>query len=168
MMMKIEDIAKINVNINVVRTLLDQCEKRLTSMLETSKALEAKATTIFNLYFVCIAAIFSLDAISPQAIVEHLIWSVCTLIIGIVMLTITLIPRLYGNLGAEPKEWLKEDVLTMNDDNLAVYLAYYAHHYQNRINVSAKSNKKKIILLYFGIVSGGFSLLIGLALSYFS
>lgn len=77
------------------------------------------------------------------------------LIIGSILFSISLTDKDYGSVGSNPNMWLDQGIIdSANDQHLYVMLAYITFHYQNRIDVSIKSNDSKTRLIRFGMYAG--------------
>ena len=158
-MLPLEQLHNSNVDFDIAKEALAQSEKRLIDALDVKKAVEQKATVLFGAYVTISLALLGIGA----ALVRDAILGASPLpffiagaffIVGAAAFAFVFRSAEYGNLGSEPSMWLRAGVIDGDKREFARMLAYLAHHHQNRIAVSYKSNESKSRSLHFGMMMG--------------
>lgn len=157
-----DEIAALAIDLELAQARRAQCEKMLSAACDVADIMERKAITLFNLYFIAIAAIASLDKLAEVGLLYDLKYSVAAMVAGIFLAASALFPLKYGRIGAHPAAWMKPEVLQGDKARLAQSLVRYAWFYQHRIDVSEKSNALKLWLLYASIGSDIMAVLLAL------
>jgi hypothetical protein len=158
-MMTLEEISASNINTTVAREAYDQASKRLGDALDTKKAHEQKAFTLFNGYVTVSLALFGVGgAILKEHGPANLIlpfWATGALfLIGAIFFVVALIDKAYGALASDPSMWLNRGTIDGDDSALGLMLAYITYHHQSRIDVSNASNRAKALRIRAGIIVG--------------
>ena len=159
-MMSLEEIRVATINPLVAREAYDQASRRLEDILDTKKAYEQKAFTLFSGYLTVTLALLGVaGAVFKDA--HHLTHLVVSLWltggvfgIGAVFLMLALLDKGYGAAGSDPQMWLTKDTIDGPDERLSLMLAYVAYHHQERIDTSIKANEAKAFLIRCAIVAG--------------
>ncbi len=157
-MLSKEDIKNITkFNLSSLQEGLRQAEQRLNDCFNKKENLEKKAFTLLSMFLSFATALFSVPKIlNVQEVAIY--WA--TILTGLCFLTgaIFLFKSLkaldYGTLGRYPDTWLQQGILDGDDDMKAYVLANVLYDYQRSIDVSDKSNDKKIKLVDKGIILG--------------
>ncbi len=171
-MMTLEQIQAANLNPRIVEEAHNQAEKRLLDVLETKKNHEQKAFILLNAYLTLALAILGVAGSIYKSVPSDNQWipffiAGILLITGSVLFSISLTDKNYGSVGSNPDMWLNQGIIdSTNEQHLYVMLAYITFHYQNRIEVSIKSNDAKTKLIRFGMYAGIFAP-VALIISYF-
>lgn len=144
-MLSLEEIRSSQVEPAVVQEAYQQAVQRLADALDTKKAFEQKASTLFTGYITIALALFSVGgALIGKNGVENLtvsFWVTGALFgVGAFWFVTALRDREYGALGSEPNMWLVRGVIDGDDTTLPYMLAYLTYYYQERIDKSAASN----------------------------
>ena len=166
----IKNIAKFN--LSSLQEGLRQAEQRLNDSFKKKENLERKAFTLFSMFLSFATALFSAPKILgvEQAVIYWAaILTGLTFLSGAIFLSRSLKALDYGTLGRYPDTWLQKGVLDGDDEMKAYVLANVLYDYQKSIEVSDKSNQKKIKLVDKGIILGIISpivFLLCLAISY--
>jgi hypothetical protein len=161
-MMSLTEIEKANVNLDIAREALNQASARLGDILDTKKAFEQKAFTLFSGYLTAALALFGVGgAIYKDHGVTNLVlmfWLTGLLLVaGAVCFVWALKDDGYGALASDPSMWLRPGTIDGGATVLPRMLAYVTWHHQDRITASLQANKRKATLIargiYFGIAA---------------
>jgi hypothetical protein len=159
-MMTLGQIEKSQVNLEVAREAFDQASKRLADMLDTKKAFEQKAFTLFSGYLTLSIALFGVAATLykdhglSSTVISFMLVEL-TLIAGAVCFVFTPMDERYGAIASDPNMWLNKGTIDGDDTVLPRMLAYITYYHQGRIDVSIESNNAKATHIRRGILLGG-------------
>jgi hypothetical protein len=146
--MTLEEIERSQVNLDIAREAFDQASKRLADMLDTKKAFEQKAFTLFG-----VAATLYKDHGLSFTVVSFVIVEL-TLIAGAVCFVFALMDEKYGAVASDPNMWLNKGTIDGDETVLPRMLAYVTYYHQERIDISIESNNAKTTHIRRGILLG--------------
>jgi hypothetical protein len=158
-MMTLNEIEKSQVNLEVAREAFDQASKRLADMLDTKKAFEQKAFTLFSGYLTLSIALFGVAAAIykdhglSSTVISFMLVEL-TLIAGAVCFVFALMDEKYGAIASDPNMWLNKGTIDGDDTVLPRMLAYITYYHQERIDISIESNNAKATHIRRGILLG--------------
>ena len=159
-MLTLEELEQSKINPAVAKEAYAQAEKRLTDVLENKKSIEQKASALFGAYVTISLALFGiggaifkeaggLDAKSCPFFIAG-----TAFVIGAFVFMAAIKHERYGFLGSPPSMWLNRGTIDGADKALDAMFAYLAFHHAERIEVSAKSNGRKIAAMRAGMWIG--------------
>jgi len=159
-MLKLEEIQKIEINIDIVQDGLKFAEQKLTDVLQTKESLDQKAFSLLrayvlilglsclSIYYLCANGLFDSNLFYAFSAI------LSSIMIGILCLSCSICALKYGTQGRSPDTYLQPDILDGNERVRATVLGYILHGYQKRIGASCQSNEKKSKLINLGIFFG--------------
>jgi len=157
--MTLEEIERSQVNLDIAREAFDQASKRLADMLDTKKAFEQKAFTLFSGYLTLSIALFGVAATLYKdhglsfTVVSFVIVEL-TLIAGAVCFVFALMDEKYGAVASDPNMWLNKGTIDGDETVLPRMLVYVTYYHQERIDISIESNNAKATHIRRGILLG--------------
>ncbi len=158
-MMTLEEIRTAKINPVIAREAYEQASKRLEDTLDTKKAYEQKAFTLFSGYVTVSLALFGVGgAIFKDQGLTQLVtpfWiSGLLYITGAICFVTALVDTQYGALASHPNMWLNKGILDGDDSILPLMMSYITFYHQERIDTSVASNERKAIRIRIGIGLG--------------
>ena len=158
-MMTLAEIESARVNPDVAREAYDQAAKRLADTLDTKKAYEQKAFTLFNAFLTLSLALFGTGgALYKDWGLDYTILSIWItaglLVAGASCFVMALMDEMYGAIASSPDMWLNPGTIDGDDTVLPRMLAYVTYYHQERIDTSTKANNRKADLIRSGIFIG--------------
>ena len=116
-------------NLDIAREAFDQASKRLADMLDTKKAFEQKAFTLFSGYLTLSIALFGVAATlykdhGLSFTVVSVVIVELTLIAGAVCFVFALMDEKYGAVASDPNMWLNKGTIDGDETVLPRMLAY--------------------------------------------
>ena len=134
---------------------LKEAEKMLEDCLKTKKDLEDKAGKLLTAQFSLIAipiAIMNMKIFELPIYITQIIWlPILFLTIGLIASVICLQVIGYGSCGVDPNFFLEKETFTTKKEKFKSLKAYILVDYAKRIDVSIKSNEKKVFYLKIAI-----------------
>lgn len=158
-MMTLAQLQHAAINPTIAREAYDQADKRLADTLDTKKAFEQKAFTLFGGYLTISLALFGAGgAVSSLANLKYLTgpfwWTGSLMVVGTICFLLALMDKQYGALASHPEMWLNAGTIDGPDTVLPTMLSYITFYMAERIDVSASMNRKKALWIRLGIVAG--------------
>lgn len=158
-MMTLEDIRAAPINPAIAREAYDQACKRLADVLDTKKAFEQKAFTLFTGYVTVSLALIGVGgALLAHDGISHFVipfWmSGALFVLGAICFVLALMDSEYGSLASSPDMWLNKGTIDGDDTVLATMLAYITFYHFDRIAKSVSGNNRKARLIRIGILLG--------------
>lgn len=158
-MMTLQDLQHADINPLVAREAYDQASRRLEDILDTKKAFEQKAFTLFSGYLTVTIAVVGIGgAVFKDHGVTHLVvslWLSGLLFgIGALFLMLALLDKGYGTMASDPSMWLTKDTIDGPDSRLPLMLAYVTYYHQERIDRSITANDTKARWIRWAIIMG--------------
>jgi hypothetical protein len=155
-MMSMEELQNSEINIDIIKEALKQAEKRLQDFLETKNRLNQKLFILFNGYVpILIGLIIACFVIAQNNMESLLLFFLiplsCFFAVSILFFVLAFQSAQHGSLGSSPDFWLHKDTISGDQKTLSKILSYLVYSYQQRIDVSYKSNLKKMTLQHLGI-----------------
>jgi hypothetical protein len=152
---------KLGANADVAKEAFSQGERRLADILDTKKAIEQKATSMFSAYVTISLAVSGVGAtILRDPIRAENAWpffgSAGLFVIGAFFFMSALKGANYGTLGSSPTIWLRAGVIDApkDGDEPARTLAQLAHGFEAHINSGISANDKKYASIHWGMKLG--------------
>ena len=173
-MLSLEEIRKTKINREIAERALSESDRRLADTLDTKKAFEQKAATLFAAYVALSLALFGIGATVYKAQGGFTGQAMAFLIVGFLFMggalffIFALLDKEYGARGSMPDMWLVSGTIDGDEHALNAMLAYLTHHHQQRIAAGVENNETKASLVRRGVqlgVVGPFLLLILLIFS---
>jgi hypothetical protein len=158
-MMTLDELQRAHINLTIVREAYDHADKRLADTLDTKKAFEQKAFTLFGGYLTISLALFGAGgAVASSPSLKYLLtpfWGTgAVLVIGTIFFLLALTDKQYGALASHPDMWLNKGTIDGPDSVLPTMLSYITFYMAERIDVSVAMNRKKADWIRWGIYAG--------------
>ncbi len=159
-MLSLLEIEKLHVNPAVAREAFEQASARLADILDTKKAFEQKAFTLFSGYLTVAIAVFGVggaiykgdQAWSPLAVAFLVAGAL--FVLGSILFMLALHDSTYGALASSPDMWLNAGTIDGDATVLPRMLAYITFYHQDRIDTSTRANNRKAACIRWGIYAG--------------
>jgi hypothetical protein len=158
-MLSLEELKQSQINPLVAKEAYLQAEKRLSDVLDEKRTIEQKASNLFSAYVTVALALFGIGGtIFKNQGLNEKTWPFfitgTIFVLGAFVFMLALKDEEYGFLGSPPDMWLNRGTIDGKDTALDAMFAYLAFHHARRIEVSAKSNKRKLFAVRKGMMIG--------------
>ena len=158
-MLTLEELEHSKINPTIAKEAYLQAEKRLSDVLDTKKSLEHRASTLFSSYVTIALALFGIGGvIFEDAGLHSKTWPFfiagTVFVLGACFFMLVIKDDKYGFLGSAPDMWLNRGTIDGVDKSLAAMFAYLTYHHAKRIDISGRSNDRKICALRAGMLAG--------------
>lgn len=168
-MLTLEEIRYSKINPTVAREAYVQADRRLADVLDTKKAFEQKAFTLFNAYIAISLALLGVaGTIYKSGAVPGQAWPLVVVglifVVGASLFVVALLDQGYGALASDPDMWLNKGTIDGEDSVLPLMLAYITFYHKDRISKSVEANNAKARLIRCGIFVGAIAPVILIAL----
>jgi hypothetical protein len=149
-----DDLHNVVVNPNIARELHDQAVRLLEDVLSTKEQFQSTALVLMCVYLPIAAYLLGFQAQSVGLFIAGLFFAA-----GVLCFSLVLSPAMYGSLGTSPDVWLREDIVSGDDQKLAKMLAYVGVFISGRLKVSVAANRRKSSQLKLGMLAGVLALI---------
>ena len=158
-MLSLEDLKQSKINPLVARESYLQAEKRLSDVLDTKKSVEQKASNLFGAYVTVALTLFGIGGtIFKNQELNQKTWPFFIagglFVLGAIIFMAAIKDEEYGFLGSPPDMWLNKGTIDGGNNALDAMFVYLAFHHARRIEISAKSNDRKICAVRAGMAIG--------------
>jgi hypothetical protein len=158
-MMSLLEIELANINLDVAREAYDQATKRLADALDTKKAYEQKAFSLFSGYLTVSLALIGVGGAvykdhGPRFEIAELAICGAFFVAGAICFVLALMDDVYGAPASSPDMWLNPGTIDGDATVLPRMLAYVTYYHQERIDTSTAANAKKAVRIRIGILLG--------------
>ncbi len=158
-MLSLEELKQSQINPLVAKEAYLQAEKRLSDVIDEKRTVEQKASNLFSAYVTVALALFGIGgAIFKDHGLNQKTWPFFVagtiFVLGAFVFMLALKDEEYGFLGSPPDMWLNRGTIDGGNNALDAMFAYLAFHHASRIDVSARSNKRKLLAVRWGMGIG--------------
>jgi hypothetical protein len=158
-MLDLDELKNTVINPAVAKEVYLQAEKRLSDLLDSKNSVEQKASSFFSAYITAAltlfgigGAIFKDQGFNSKTFPFFLAGSI--FVAGALIFMLALKDEKYGFLGSSPDMWLTKGTIDGENNALDAMYAYLAYYHDERIAVSAQSNRTKIRYVRGGMFAG--------------